>query len=65
MEAAALFTFARHRGVDVAAAFAISDSLADGEWVPQFGHPRLAESLLKMVPAAVEALRDERPDQRR
>ena len=42
------------------AAFAVSDSLADGEWVPQFGHPRLAESLLKMVPAAVDALRDGR-----
>ena len=58
MEAAALFTVARHRGVDAAAAFAVSDSLADGEWVPQFGHPRLAESLLRMVPAAVDALRD-------
>jgi uridine phosphorylase len=57
MEAAALFTVARHRGVEVAAAFAISDSLADGEWVPQFGHPRLADSLLRMVPAAVAALR--------
>jgi uridine phosphorylase len=59
MEAAALFTVARHRGVDIAAAFAISDSLADGEWVPQFGHPRLAESLLRMVPAAVDAVRNE------
>jgi uridine phosphorylase len=58
MEAAALFTVGRHRGVDVAAAFAISDSLADGEWVPQFGHPRLAQSLLQMVPAAVDTLRD-------
>ena len=58
MEAAALFTVARHRGVDAAAAFAVSDSLAGGEGVPQFGHPRLAESLLKMVPAAVDALRD-------
>ena len=60
MEAAALFTVARHRGVEIASAFAISDSLADGEWVPQFGHPRLAESLLKMVPAAVDALCDRR-----
>lgn len=59
MEAAALFTVGRHRGVEIASAFAISDSLADGEWVPQFGHPRLAENLLRMVPAAVDALRDE------
>lgn len=65
MEAAALFTVARHRGVEIASAFAISDSLADGEWVPQFGHPRLAENLLRMVPAAVDTLRDERPDQQR
>ena len=56
MEAAALFTVARHRGVEIASAFAISDSLADGEWVTQFGHPRLTDSLLRMVPAAVTAL---------
>ncbi len=56
MEAAALFSVAQVRGVEVASAFAISDSLADGEWVPQFGHPRLADSLLRMVPAAVAAL---------
>ena len=60
MEAAALFTVGEVRGVEVAAAFAISDSLADGEWVPQFGHPRLAERLARMFPAAVSALQDER-----
>jgi purine-nucleoside phosphorylase len=58
MEAAALFTVAQVRDVEVAAAFAVSDSLADGEWVPQFGHPRLAVNLTRMVPAAVAALRD-------
>jgi uridine phosphorylase len=56
MEAAALFTVGHVRCVDVASAFAISDSLADGEWVPQFGHPRLADRLARMVPAAVAAL---------
>ena len=56
MEAAALFVVGAVRGVEVASAFAISDSLADGEWVPQFGHPRLAERLAAMVPAAVAAL---------
>jgi uridine phosphorylase len=56
MEAAALFSVALVRGVEVAAAFAISDSLADGEWVPQFRSPRLAASLTRMVPAAVAAL---------
>lgn len=56
MEAAALFTVGAVRNVEVASAFAISDSLADGEWVPQFGHPRLAERLLAMLPPTVEAL---------
>jgi uridine phosphorylase len=56
MEAAALFTVASVRGVDVASAFAISDSLADGEWVPQFGHPLLAQRLGTMVTAAVATL---------
>ncbi len=58
MEAAALFTVGAVRGVEVAAAFAISDSLADGEWVPQFGHPLLATRLATMVTAAVSALTD-------
>ena len=58
MEAAALFAVARVRGVGIASAFAVSDSLADGEWTPQFGHPALAASLARMVPAAIAALRD-------
>jgi uridine phosphorylase len=58
MEAAALFSVGEVRHVEVASAFAISDSLADGEWVPQFGHPRLHERLARMVPAAVAALDD-------
>jgi uridine phosphorylase len=58
MEAAALFSVAQHRGVEVASAFAISDSLADGEWTPHFGDARLAASLMRMVPAAVAALGD-------
>jgi uridine phosphorylase len=56
MEAAALFTVGAVRGVEVASAFAISDSLADGEWVPQFGHPRLAERLWAMLPPTIDAL---------
>jgi hypothetical protein len=42
--------------VEVAAAFAVSDSLADGEWTPQFGDRRLAASLVAMVPCAVTAV---------
>ena len=56
MEAAALFAVGAVRGVDVASAFAISDSLADGEWVPQFGDPRLGVRLAAMVAATVDAL---------
>ena len=58
MEDAALFSVAQVRGIEVAAAFAISDSLADGEWVPHFADQRLADSLLRMVPAAIDTLRD-------
>jgi hypothetical protein len=43
----------------VAAAFAISDSLAHGEWVPHFADDRLADSLLRMVPAAIDTLREQ------
>jgi uridine phosphorylase len=56
MEAAALFSVGQVRGVEVASAFAVSDLLADGEWVPHFRRPRLAERLAQMVPAAVAAL---------
>jgi uridine phosphorylase len=56
MEAAALFAVGAVRGVAVASAFAISDSLADGEWVPQFGDPRLGVRLTAMVTATVDAL---------
>jgi uridine phosphorylase len=59
MEAAALFAVAQASGIEVAAAFAISDSLADGEWVPHFADDRLADSLLRMVPAAIDTLREQ------
>jgi uridine phosphorylase len=56
MEAAALFTVARHRGAALAAAFCISDSLADAEWNPLFDHPDLAHNLLTLYGAAVDTL---------
>jgi uridine phosphorylase len=56
MEAAALFTVARHRGAALAAAFCISDSLADAEWNPLFDHPDLAHNLLALYGAAVDTL---------
>jgi len=51
-----VFAVGRFRGVEVAAAFAVSDSLADGEWTPHFGDRRLAASLVAMVPCAVTAV---------
>jgi uridine phosphorylase len=55
MEAAALFTVAAHRGVSIASAFCISDSLWDAEWNPHFDDPTLAHNLLLLFGAAVEA----------
>lgn len=58
MEAAALFAVAAHRGVEVAAAFAISDSLADLIWDPQFGSPAVSGGLDRLADAAIAALED-------
>ena len=59
MEAAALFTVAAHRGASIAAAFCVSDSLADAEWNPSFDHPQLAHNLLALFGAAVDVARIE------
>lgn len=56
MEAAALFTVAAYRGVPLASAFCISDSLADAEWNPQFDHADLAHNLLALYGASVDTL---------
>src|SRR5262245_15320398 len=57
MEASALFTVAECRGYEVASTFTVSDSLAGGEWSPQFNDPRVAASLVRMVHGAVATLR--------
>jgi uridine phosphorylase len=56
MEAAALFTVAAHRGVALASAFCVSDSLAEAEWDPLFDHPDLAHNGLTLYGAAIAAL---------
>lgn len=56
MEAAAVFAVARYRGVEAAAAFVISDSLADLVWEPRFASPDVGESLERLYRAAVDAL---------
>ena len=56
MEAAALFAVAEVRGLQVASAFAISDSLADLLWDPQFHGPEVEAGLITLYEAALSAL---------
>jgi uridine phosphorylase len=57
MEAAALFTVGRYRGVDVAAAFVISDHLlAEDRWTHAFGTPALRQASIRLLDAALHAL---------
>jgi uridine phosphorylase len=56
MEAAALFAVAEFRGVHVATAFTMSDSLAELVWDPQFLGPEVEESLIALYNAALTAL---------
>ena len=57
MEAAALFAVASVRGVNLASAFVISDSLADLEWNPQFHSDEVREGLDTLYEAALTILR--------
>ena len=56
MEAAALFAVASVRGMHLASAFVISDSLAGLEWNPQFHGVKVQEGLVTLHQAAVAAL---------
>lgn len=56
MEAAALFAVAEVRGLQVASAFAISDSLAELVWNPQFHGPQVEAGLITLYEVAVNAL---------
>jgi purine-nucleoside phosphorylase len=56
MEAAALFAVAAYHRVDMAAAFTISDSLAELEWEPQFSAAPTREGLEKLYRAALHAV---------
>lgn len=65
MEAAALFTVGRYRGVDVAAAFAISDHLlAEDRWTHAFGTPTLRQASIGLLDAALHALSGHEPHTR-
>ena len=56
MEAAALFAVAAVRGLRVASAFTISDSLADLVWNPRFHEPEVEAGLIALYGAALDAL---------
>ena len=56
MEASALFTVAACRGVEMGAAFAVSDNLSGDEWNPRFGDKAVTESLNVLFDSAVEIL---------
>jgi uridine phosphorylase len=56
MEAAALFAVARARGLHVASAFTISDSLADLVWNPRFHESEVEAGLVALYGAALAAL---------
>jgi uridine phosphorylase len=56
MEAAALFAVAAHRGIEIASAFVISDSLAELVWMPGFRDPLVDRGLDALYAAAVATL---------
>jgi uridine phosphorylase len=57
MEAAALFTAGRYRGVDVAAGFAVSDHLlAEDRWTHAFGTTALRQATIRLLDAALHTL---------
>ena len=55
MEASALFAVAQYRGVEIAALFTVSDSLADLKWHPDFNNPKTLEGLETIYKAALQA----------
>lgn len=56
MEAAALFTIAKFRGVPMAACFSVSDTLAELAWRPEFHAETTREGLEKLFAAALACL---------
>lgn len=48
MEAAALFTVAAYRSVEISAAFVPSDSLAEMTWQPKFGTSGVRQAMLEL-----------------
>jgi uridine phosphorylase len=62
MEAAALFTVGQYRGVEVAAAFVVSDHLLAGDrWTHAFGTPTLRQASIRLLDGALRALSRPQP----
>lgn len=57
MEASALFTIAKFRGVKIASCFSVSDTLAELEWRPEFHSDTTMEGLEKLFAAAFDTLK--------
>ncbi len=57
MEASALFTIAKFRGVKIASCFSVSDTLAELEWRPEFHSDTTQEGLEKLFAAAFDTLK--------
>ncbi len=56
MEASALFAVAEYRGLEIGAILAISDSLAELEWQPQFHHQKTTRGLEALYRVALDVL---------
>lgn len=61
MEAASAYAVAEHRGVEAACGFAISDSLGEAGWKPQFHYAATKEGQYNLFQGAVAALSGSRP----
>jgi uridine phosphorylase len=59
MEAAALFAVAEFRGLDLASAFVLSDTLSEAEWAPDFGSPEIQRGLDLLVEVGIDILSGE------
>ena len=62
MEASALFTVAKYRGVDMGAMFTISDSLADLKWHPATRSAEVRNGLKTLYEVALQSLTAEFPE---
>jgi len=56
METSALYTVAKHRGVEIASAQVISDLLTESGWQPSFGEKQVLSSVETLLRVIVEAV---------